>query len=544
MRLKALRRLVTGKTGFALVALALEACGEPPAPPTEPAALLRLVGTDGEAAGLWFVDLGEAPIGGAAERTLTLRNDGTVPAPLALSRPDGAFTLELASAELPPGATTALVARFVPVGAGQREAIGSVRAGDARIDLRLRGVGRAGDASCLEVEPESIDFGGVIAGCEVAGQSVFIVNRCDAGTPVDFQVVPDGPIHLEQLPAGPVLVGAGDRLEVAIAYTPWSVGADEAGLLVGAGAGSAHRVELRGTGLPRPTREKVENFPPWPRQPLDVLVVVDDTVALEPWRDRLEFFAAEFARAANWYRIDLRLAVTTSSFDSAGDCGGTAGLLLPSEAPELLPHELPLEEFRDRLLARLDVDGCMPAGSGRPIEAALTAFARLERSESTARQIVVIAGEDDQGTMPVADLVSDFWAVEPRRWTTIVAVHPTTECGGTDDGARLVEFAARGYGDAVPICSNTWMVWNQLRVFNQPGYLYGLSDQPVDANGDGAVDEADLVVEIDGEVVERGEGGWTWRGGESPISIDPFRWTPHQTITIRYRVAAQLLCDG
>ena len=530
-----MRRLVV-----LLLASLLTACGEAPGHPGESAPVLRLADADGAAAGLHFVDLGEVEVGQAAERTLTLQNVGTGSARLDVVQPEGPFALTVAASALDADASVPLVARFTPDGAGQREAIASIVAGDQRIDLRLRGVGRAGDASCLSFAA-ALDFGEAQVGCAAPQRVLTVTNGCSLPAPVTLEVLPaDAPFGVVRHPPLPVLLEPGGSFEAVLGMAPAASGPQAARLRIGTGSGLGREVSLQGSGLPAPVVEMEDVFGPEPRVPYDVLVVLDDSEAMVPWHEDLSWLAGELVDSFEWRHADLRLGVTTTSFEAVAGCGGDGGLLLPAEAPEILTHQTP--GLRERFASLLDVEGCVPAGAGRPIDAALGALEGFGRAEAELL-LILLAAEEDRGTEPVNALAQRVHELHPGSRVELRALHPSIACGMAEDGRRIVSFADALHGTTAPICDERWTHGAVYEYWPAP---WRLRELPVDVDGDGAITEEDLVVEVDGELLPQRNGRstiWSYEPATNRVDANPYyRPGRDARVVIRYVAAGELEC--
>lgn len=158
------------------------------------------------------------------------------------------------------------------------------------------------------------------------------------------------------------------------------------------------------------SRVVVYQVPESPRAQTDLLIVVDDTLAIEPYREQLAALPYQFAHRLSWYTqrwIDLRVAVT-----------GNDGRLrrLPGADEPWLSEAFDFDYTRrtnytgtlgDNLAMLMNVDHAR-FGPNQPLEAARRA---LETSSQFVRDpsglmILTISAGDDASPLAVADYVS------------------------------------------------------------------------------------------------------------------------------------------
>jgi hypothetical protein len=108
-------------------------------------------------------------------------------------------------------------------------------------------------AQCIEVTPESWDYGDVKIG--TAKSQIFTIHSCDEASPVlvsTIEITDDdtGAFSITSGPAVPLFIPAGESIEVEVTFTPPELGAHEAFLHIRHDAAGGHTyVNLSGAGV-------------------------------------------------------------------------------------------------------------------------------------------------------------------------------------------------------------------------------------------------------------------------------------------------------
>ena len=310
--------------------------------------------------------------------------------------------------------------------------------------------------------------------------------------------------------------------------------------------------------------ERTDEFRNPARPKVDVLWVIDNSKAMAPFVDRLAGHLEGARAALDEQAIDYHLALTTTGLDESPDCdgsvrGGEDGRLVPVDgsASRILDRTMP----DVAALWREKVAGGACHDSSHPMEAAWRALsaplADHEKDprhdtewmdgnagflrENASLSIVVVTPNGnlpgaDRSPVEYLDLFQSIKGPRPTLWFSAITGPKGTdrsdECPA-EDGDRLLAIAQPTGGLTLDICSlsSDGKEWSQLRLepFDWFPAGYYLSSSPSDRNGDGIVDEGDLVVTVDGvEIPARtSDGRRVWRYGAnsndgiffSPLSL-------------------------
>lgn len=404
-----------------------------------------------------------------------------------------------------------------------------------------------GDVSCLKVTPTRFEFNDTTLGCAAHALAFAVENGCAAPATLALDVLPEaGPFRFAQQLGDQVTVAPGERLEGAIAFAPDDAGPAAGLLVVDAGNGPDLEIALRGAAVEPDVVTLVDEFPPEPRSPIDILIVLDDSTALAPFHAWGAAGLAELlAMSSAYYRVDVRIAVTTMSFERVDGCGGEAGILVPSDGshPQVLTHETP--DLQARLEENLQVGTCAPAGAARGIDAAILAAEGFVRPEAWL-SLLLVSAQDDASSENVASARQRLAAVHPAAATGVFAALPDAFCR-LEEAPRFrafVEgFEAGGIGS---ICSGWYPATISTGV--TPLRVLPLSAAPIDRDGDGEFTEADGVrVSFNGadlpRLTERGHRNWSYEPGDNSIHVWPFAPADlHGTFTVEYTAYDPAAC--
>lgn len=303
---------------------------------------------------------------------------------------------------------------------------------------------------------------------------------------------------------------------------------------------------------------RTDEFRTRPRTQVDVLWVIDNSKAMEPFVDRL-IGNLEGARVAlEERRYDYRLAVTTTGLEESPGCdgpvrGGEDGRFVPVDGsrPRIIDSTTP--DGAAVWLENAAVGACH--GSSHPLEAAWRALSEpLVDHENDPRHdtgwmdgnagflrpnaylwivlVTPIAEVAEAGRLP-ADYLDLFRAIKgPRQLVTLSVI---TGPKGTalpagcaaEGGDRLLPLAEETGGLALDICSlspdgTEWQQWGRRYTFP---LRYYLGSVPSDRNGDVVVDEEDIVLRVNGvEVSAHSASGsrvWTYDPVYNVIDFAP-----------------------
>ncbi len=531
----------------AALVLVLAACGSPAERVAAPPVLLvDLVPTEDG----FVVDFGAVPLGTTAAREITLHADGTGDLhlePPAAATPFGATLDELV---VPAGGTTTLRLTFTPTAPGTTEHLLDLHSNAAPITFQLRGTSVGGEPTCLDVDTTDLTFDPVHPGCSAPWRPLTITNRCDVPASVSLAALPaDGPFALVQHPPLPHWLAPGESFAAHIGFAPEAAGDLTGLLLIGNGRqGAARELPLQATALPLATQPRRDLFD-IPAPQLDVLYVVDDAAAMAAYHDwfteLLQFWVMHGFS-------DFRLAVTTTSLVARDGCGGEAGRLVPVDGsrPDVLTLGTP--DLDAHFSANMQVPACRFDRAGNHgLETAVRAASSFARP-GVPLLIAFVATEDDAGPETVSHYVNRLRALRSPRHEQTRAVAlvglPGSGCLDAADGIRYRAFAEAFDGYGAPICDEGSFFAHAQRAHFASRPAYYLSASPVDVDGNGRFDDADLQLRIDGIQVpstnERGTRIWSYVPDFRRIDFAPINAPePGAVIEVDYRVYEDHPCS-
>jgi hypothetical protein len=235
---------------------------------------------------------------------------------------------------------------------------------------------------------------------------------------------------------------------------------------------------------------------------LDLLIVIDDTTAMTPYRERVATIPRVITDALESFErgwTDLRVAVTSNDgrFRSLPD--SEASVLVDARELDFTHHRNYAGTLEAALARMMDVGSANP-GPSQPLDAAVRS---LENHSSFLRDdamlvILMISASDDASTAPVADYMewmrratSDSWS---RRFIA-TGIHPTDATRLHDyyaavlGGARITPIEGDNYAPALATLSS--------RRWGGSPCLYAVP-LDVDAETPGMQLDCALSVELDG----------------------------------------------
>lgn len=509
------------------------------------------------------VYFGSAVPGGEAQGTLRLENRGDAPCPLAMVELEGAaFSVrgELPR-EIPAGRAieVELVAR--PTELGTTEGLFSLRVGDdvRSIPLRANGV-----EHCLALSGRGDEFEAGRA-CSSDTKYLTLTNVCDGPVLLSDVEITEGPFFIISRPPLSLAYLPGQVAEIAVRYAPRLGDPDESTGLVTLHSDREPVIEWEVAGTVRPLDSVVDHYSQPERPRMDLLLVVDDSPAMEPFLPQLR----EWSRAVGTFfetrRIDTRAAVTTTSLSATEGCTGSGadGRFLPFDGSG--PRFVSSDDgnFGAAIEAQLPTQFCSEAPN-RGLDAAIRAVAELGgltddpahdepndgnlgfRRNATHLKVIFVTARDDASSRDPATWTESM-GLEPTRihMFDADAIFASGTCGFDPSTLRYADAtrAARGYMRAA--CSDPWLPWLSVGV-GDFGYKtrFFLTGTPFDADGDGVISDAmgELVVEVDGvldpSTADDGTEHWSYNKEVESVDFFPGFAPPEGSqVSIRYRVA-------
>jgi len=438
---------------------------------------------------------------------------------------------------------------------------------------------------CLQIEPRIVDFGTVRPGCSTHPVRVAATNVC--GVPLQLSSVDLADILdresfqiLKRPPGGWTLVPM-QWAEIDVVFSPEQSGSFEGALIVEVEGSEPYVARLLGEGSTNPIQ--TDTFDQRARPKVDILWVIDNSGSFGPYQDRIAENLPAFLESARAQEVDFRIAVTTSGlFEIVGrGCpggaqGGEDGRFFPvsGSSPRILsPYTADLDrhwasntrvgichdteqyiEAAFRALSKPLIDEVKSSKHWHETsyDDGNAGFLRREASLS----IIFVADEPDQSDSfgkTTMDYLSFFRSI---KGSGMLKVHGITGARFGDlppgcnagEGSRILSLVEATDGTWLDICTPTddTAAWTAgLRKMSEGAFSFTsrfvLRGTPSDRNGDGLVNEADIVVEMDGAPLPAiGSGGqarWTYDTLMNSVTFSPlFLPKPDSRITATYEV--------
>jgi hypothetical protein len=189
-------------------------------------------------------------------------------------------------------------------------------------------------APCLLASPTQLDFTAVEAGCRSHDAQVLVTNTCPHQVALSASAASPGFALISGPPQGAVLA-PGAAVTFALAQAPLTSGATSGQFGLSADVLDGTQglsVPLAGLAIPAVEVEESETIPP--TVVLDVVIILDDSVAMAPLAASVAQNLGLFAQWARANDFDARMAVMTTS-TAPGELGqlrGSTWLSNPSPA--------------------------------------------------------------------------------------------------------------------------------------------------------------------------------------------------------------------
>lgn len=451
------------------------------------------------------LDFGSAPPGISSRKAFVIRNYGEAACVLSGWRFAGSPDFSLQNEVkwvLGPGLEAEVPVFFRGQEPGTAESILSFEVSGTKVEIALKGEARAG---CLELQ------GGPLvheapAACGATFASAVLQNVCSA-TLVVASVSMDSEDGAFATWQQSDLLPTGTRMWIDYLFYPPEPGQFQANLKGFAENGTEIlSVPLEGLGLSSHT-EQTDSWRALPRDPLDVLLLVDDTPAMESFDKNLAAFVEELSVSLAGHDFRLAVARTHGQSASTNSCTGksTDWLVSDDEGPTvLLPttpswksvlenrlHSLPRCESRSRGLETL-VGIVDDRSVGFFREHAYRWYLLIAASEDASSQSTSFYASKIRG-----DYLAEMWS----------GPGPCVE-----GGSRWADFGERVFARRSSICRSPW---HSVSPGPQgpPSRVFNLTLPAADVDGDGVVDDGDLSVSIDGTLLPSwdDEGRLQWR---------------------------------
>lgn len=461
------------------------------------------------------IDFGSSPPGVRLKRELLVENVGQVACTLSKWAIQGSDDFTVGASGrwvVAPGTKTPLPLVFQATEPGMKEAALIVDTSVERIAIPLIAEARS-DCIVWSDVPELHE---AEVGCAVSNRLVRATNVCT-------NILRLGPITIEPDDAFQLIRISTDLFSDVPAifeyrFLPHEAGTHKATIELRSGpevvVSTLDLVGEAGSGL-------VPHSVSWrtkPLDPLDVLVVVDDTVAMATFDKQRETFLQELS--AQLAGHDFRLAfVTTSTLEGDGPgCPAGGGRLLEEEGrPAILTPLMAdwLEVAQNRLEA---IPNCHTSSRGldavtRVIENNPNGFFRDE----TYRWYLFLAASEDTSPQTVSFYQS--------RFTGPFLVELWSGPGScVNGGSRWADFGDRVIARRSSICRTPWVPVSDGPQ-GGPSRTFLMTQVPVDVDGDGVITEVagEMEVTIDGVPLPQFEAGrrqWSYQPSLNSLRLE------------------------
>lgn len=480
------------------------------------------------------IDFGSTPQGIPVTRELALTNRSPVACALSGWAIDGEgdFSVHVPGTWLiGPGFTTSLPVEFQPVEVGTRVGALSFLSHGTKFEISL--VGESKDDCIVWSGVPELHVARV--GCGMVDHVATATNVCT------------NPLRVERLKVEPPTSGffetrystflrPGEKAFFDYVFMPFSEGRHEASLKLfsrdGIPFSSLPLVGEGTTGL----SPKTDRWRARPLDPIDVLVVVDDTMTMTAFHKGVETFGEELISRLQGH--DFRLALVPTSLDGAGEnCPvGNAAFLEDERGPAILTPDQP--GWEEVVRARLaSVPTCHTRSQGlevvrRVIERSSPSFFR---QEAYSWFLFVAATEDSSFQTP------SFYASRLAQPFLVDMWSGPGAC--VTGGSRWADFGDRVSARRSSICRNPWHPVSEGPQ-GEPSRLFPLTGVPVDLDGDGLIGEGEMEVAIDGARIPPMEGGrrlWRYLPLLNAVELElPILPRAGEAITANYQVG----CEG
>ncbi|HWV38778.1 MAG TPA: choice-of-anchor D domain-containing protein [Vulgatibacter sp.] len=481
--------------------------------------------------------------------------------------------------ELPAGEILKVPVTFAPT-RYQPNVTGAVQFQISNRDESLQVVPLRGTAAkpCVEIDPPVVDFGAVGPGCQTRERFITISNSCP--TPVTITAIEvnengeSDAFQISRRPNLPRILNNNEREEFGMVFAPDILGVHTGTLRVEAGS-DWYLAELVGSGEEDATQ--TDTFNQKDRPKVDVLWVMDNSGSFSPYQSAISQNLPAFLTFANEQKVDFHIGVTTSGLTATSGCpgganGGEDGRLFPIDGshPRILTPQTPdlethwrhnmivgtchfdeqyLEAAR-RALSEPLISSTVDTRYNSGYQDGNAGFLRKDASLS----IIIVADEKDQSTshgLLPAGYVDFFRNIKGPRLANMLRIHAITgprapEPRGAcfDHGDRILDVVEETGGTAINLCGGgDWQ--DKLQEMSKGAFGFSarffLRGQPGDANGDGRVNEHDILVKVDGfetsPVSPSRSKVWTYDPANIAVDFQPlFIPRPGAQLTATYKV--------
>lgn len=507
---------------------------------------------------------------------------------------DPAFSVEpIESLELGPYQKLRVPVTFAPA-AYQPRLIGTVQFQISNPDQPVIEVPLSGtaDKPCFVVDPDPLDFGNALPGCQTRERVLTISNVCSGTTEltrIEVSETADSEAFITlRKPLLPLVLRPNQYETFTMSFQPQEIGVVSGAVELWSKEQSEPTlIRLDGNGTEED--EQTDHFVQTERPKVDILWVIDNSGSMDAYHDRIARNLPAFLSFTKQQRIDFQIGVTTSGLTPIGrSCpggadGGEDGRLFPIDGsfPRILTPDMTDEELEAAWANNVNVGTCH--GDEYHFEAAKRALspplinsvkspihsspwddgnAGFLRPEA-ALSIIFVEDETEHSVeefpgATVEGYVDFFRSLKGPKASTLLRLHgitgprlsrPTPGCALHNDAIiSAIEMTNGTWMDMCTPPSNAEKWEAGLKKMSEGAFGYStrftLRGSPADLNRDGKINENDIEVLVNGierQPVHADAQVWSFDPISNSIEFTPlYVPKPDSQISVTYLNA----CSG
>jgi hypothetical protein len=402
---------------------------------------------------------------------------------------------------------------------------------------------------CLEVVPQSMDFGSSKFGCATPTRQIQVFNigaaKCSESIKVtkiglSSETTPE--FRIMSAPPTPKTLKTGESLEIGMSYKPKEIGPDRGVLEIENDVAGQSPVSVTLSGEGVATDEQKDVFRQLNRPLTDIMFVIDDSCSMYNNQDSLARNIQSFIDWAVRLNVDYQIMITTTDTEGskfpAGCAQGTYKLITP-QTPN------PAQEFANN--ARV---GTVGSATEKGLEAAYRALIpptsedpKCNRGfyrQDASLSMIFVSDEPDQSPQTVQFYVSFFKSLKGYRNLDLIRASaivgpPPNGCQGGSAGSATADFrywetAKELKGVQESICNPNWAG----SLSNIGSITFGYRTQFFLSR---QADPKTLQVKVNGTTVkEDSDDGWQYDPTNNSVNFSKSQIPPPgATIQIEYK---------
>ena len=503
-------------------------------------------------AGLTNVGWGDCVITSANVLNLTPTNStafrlsGTLPKTIKLA-PRASLRVEVSFA--PPQAHPSYTGKLV---------LASNDSKNPNFEVKLQG---ASGALCLEVIPQSMDFGSTKVGCATPKRTIEIYNLGTAGcqSPIlltglkckpseCFPKIPKAEFRINQAFPPSTSLNKGQVAKIEMSYKAADLGVDSHTLEIynNVPGQSPVQIPLVGEGVDTDTQTDV--FKQLDRPLTDILFVIDDSCSMGPIQSGLAKNFKDFIQWATRLKVDYHIAITTTDTDgrkAPAGCFRCGEQLCAAGHTKIITGTTPNAEA---VFAKNVKVGIRGSGTERGLQAAFKALTAPALTgcnkgfyrKSASLSLIFVTDEKDHSTNTLQFYTSFFRSLkgirnlDMIRASAVVWPPNTPKCpiltASASQGPRYWQLSKELRGARASICNSNWSATLSSIGSITFGYRtqYFLSRQ---------ADPKTIKVKVNGTTIKQGkQDGWQYEAVTNSINFSSSHIPPPSaTIAVFYQ---------